>query len=606
MPSKAAAAPPSWLAPGLVFGLALAVYLLTAPPGLTWAHDSADGGDLISAALTLGVPHPSGYPTWTLLAALFSRLPLGTAAWRVTLLSMLSAATAGALVAATTPRLARLAGLPQPALGADHKRTADLPRSGRSPTEPVLFDDDSAQRARTSDHKRTADLPRSGRSPTEPVLFDDDSAQRARTSDHKRTAGETSARGWSPVVLLLSTAPSLAAGLTLAFSPLLWGQATVAEVYALHAALAAGALWASVRGHAGGGRRWAAAAGLFLGLGLGNHLTTAWLLPAAAILLWTGAARRRERMRTLAAGGAGLAAGLLVYLYLPWAASGDSPINWAAPGSMDRLWWLVSGVLYRGYAFAAPWTAAPGRLAVWSAELWRSFWPWGLAVSLLGLVTLWQRQVALAAALSSSLLLGLVWAIGYNTSDSQWTLLPGWVILALTLGVGLAMLLDWLAGWRRNAALLAALLSIALAAAPAAIHWQQQTLRHDQVAEQFYSQVLQQVAENAVVLTAGDRATFALWYGRYGLALRPDVTPVSRELWALPGYRAVVARQHPELAGPQPPAAWPDLLQAAGQRRPLYLAQASGEGNTLPPAVDNWSATPELQGAGWSLWRLTP
>lgn len=542
MPSKAAAAPPSWLAPGLVFGLALAVYLLTAPPGLTWAHDSADGGDLISAALTLGVPHPSGYPTWTLLAALFSRLPLGTAAWRVTLLSMLSAATAGALVAATTPRLARLAGLPQPALGADHKSTA----------------------------------------------------------------GETSARGWSPVVLLLSTAPGLAAGLALAFSPLLWGQATVAEVYALHAALAAGALWAAVRGHAGGGRRWAAAAGLFLGLGLGNHLTTAWLLPAAAILLWTGAARRRERMRALAAGGAGLAAGLLVYLYLPWAASGDSPINWAAPGSLDRLWWLASGALYRGYAFAAPWTAAPGRLAAWSAELWRSFWPWGLAVSLLGLVTLWQRQIALAAALSSSLLLGLVWAIGYNTSDSQLTLLPGWVILALTLGVGLAMLLDWLAGWRRNAALLAALLSIALAAAPAAIHWQQQTLRHDQVAEQFYSQVLQQVAENAVVLTAGDRATFALWYGRYGLALRPDVTPVSRELWALPGYRAVVARQHPGLAGPQPPAAWPDLLQAAGQRRPLYLAQASGEGNTLPPAVDNWSATPELQGAGWSLWRLTP
>ena len=89
-----------WLAPGLVFGLALAVYGLTAPPGLTWANASADGGDLITAALTLGVPHPSGYPTWTLLAALFSRLPLGTAAWRVTLLSMVSAAAAGALVAA--------------------------------------------------------------------------------------------------------------------------------------------------------------------------------------------------------------------------------------------------------------------------------------------------------------------------------------------------------------------------------------------------------------------------------------------------------------------------------------------------------------------------
>lgn len=536
MLTEGAEASPPWLAPSLVFGLALAVYLLTAPPGLSWAHDSADGGDLISAALTLGVPHPSGYPTWTLLAALFSRLPLGTAAWRVTLLSMVSAAAAGALVAATTPRLARLASVP----GAAHD------------------------------------------------------------SGNRSTAGETSAQGWSPAVLLLSSAPGLAAGLALAFAPLLWGQATVAEVYALHAALAAGALWALVRGYGDGRRRWAAAAGLFLGLGLGNHLTTVWLLPAAIVLLWTGAASRAGRARALAAGGAGLAAGLLVYLYLPWAAAGDSPVNWAAPGSPEQLWWLASGQLYRGYAFAVPWMAVPGRLAAWSTELWRSFLPWGVAVSLLGLATLFQRQRALAVALGSSLLLSLAWAIGYNTSDSQLTLLPGWAILALALGVGLAVLLDWLAGWRRRAALLAALASLALAAAPAAIHWQQQTLRHDRAAERFYSQVLQQVAEEAVVLTVGDRATFALWYGRYGLALRPDVTPISRDLWALPGYRAAVARQHPDLTGSAPPDAWPDLLHAAGQRRPLYLAQASLQ----PPAVDGWTAAVELQGDGWSLWRL--
>lgn len=32
-------------------------------------------------------------------------------------------------------------------------------------------------------------------------------------------------------------------------------------------------------------------------------------------------------------------------------------------------------------------------------------------------------------------------------------------------------------------------------------------------------------------------ATFALWYGRYARHLRSDVTLVSRDLWALPGYR---------------------------------------------------------------------
>jgi hypothetical protein len=536
--------PRAWLAPGIVFGLTLAVYGLTAPPGLTWAHASADGGDLITAARVLGVPHPSGYPTWTLLAALFSQLPLGTAAWRATLLSMLSGATAAALVAATVPWL--------------------LPR------------DDGWAAAGPHNPASTAGEPRLGRS--------------------------------SPAVLLLSLAPALVAGLALAFAPLLWGQATVAEVYALHACLAAATLWALVRWQAGGDGRWAVAAGLFLGLGLGNHLTTVWLLPAAGIVLWT--ASQHSRLRASAALAAGLAAGLLVYLYLPLAAAGNPPVNWGNPRTLGGLWWLVSGQLYRGYVFAVAWTDVPSRLGGWSAELWRSFLPWGVAAMLLGLATLFQRNRGLAAAFATSLLLGLAWAMGYNTSDSLLSLLSGWVILALTMGAGVAAALDWLAGWKRRAALAAALLGIALAVAPLTLHWQGQNLRSDRAAEQFYRQVLQHVPASAVVLTAGDRATFALWYGRYGLGLRPDVTPISRDLWTLPSYRATVASQHPNLAGPTPPADLSDLLQAIGQERPLYVAQAGladsppTDGNQPTAAIPGYQPELVLQGDGWALWRL--
>ncbi len=67
-----------------------ASYSLTIAPGLTWAHFSADGGDLISAAATGGVPHPSGYPLYLILARLFQLLPLGNLAFRTNLLSALS------------------------------------------------------------------------------------------------------------------------------------------------------------------------------------------------------------------------------------------------------------------------------------------------------------------------------------------------------------------------------------------------------------------------------------------------------------------------------------------------------------------------------------
>ena len=74
----------------------LAVYGLTLAPGLTWANSGADGGDLIAAAATGGVPHPTGYPVYLLLAV-FQFLPIGSPATRPTF-SALAAAGASVLV----------------------------------------------------------------------------------------------------------------------------------------------------------------------------------------------------------------------------------------------------------------------------------------------------------------------------------------------------------------------------------------------------------------------------------------------------------------------------------------------------------------------------
>jgi hypothetical protein len=89
-----------WLALG-VAAVALAVYVATLAPGLTFEHNGADGGDLIAAARSLGVPHPSGYPTYTLLAWLFSHLPIGVIAYRINLLSAVCAAAAVGLFCRT-------------------------------------------------------------------------------------------------------------------------------------------------------------------------------------------------------------------------------------------------------------------------------------------------------------------------------------------------------------------------------------------------------------------------------------------------------------------------------------------------------------------------
>ena len=81
-----------------LFVFSLSIYLTTLAPSITWRHDGADGGDLITAAYTLGIPHPTGYPLYVLLAKLFTFLPWGGIAYRVNLMSAFFAAATVSLV----------------------------------------------------------------------------------------------------------------------------------------------------------------------------------------------------------------------------------------------------------------------------------------------------------------------------------------------------------------------------------------------------------------------------------------------------------------------------------------------------------------------------
>jgi tetratricopeptide (TPR) repeat protein/biotin operon repressor len=71
--------------------LAFVVLLLTTAPDLT----GEDSGELITAAYTLGVAHPPGYPLWCILGKIFTIIiPVGTIAFRINFMSVFFAAAA--------------------------------------------------------------------------------------------------------------------------------------------------------------------------------------------------------------------------------------------------------------------------------------------------------------------------------------------------------------------------------------------------------------------------------------------------------------------------------------------------------------------------------
>ena len=90
------APPPSLELGGAVFAVVMSVYF----PTLFLGVPGGDSGELVAEACGLGVPHPPGYPLYTLMGhAFITAVPLGTPAWRLNLMCSIFGAFAAALIA---------------------------------------------------------------------------------------------------------------------------------------------------------------------------------------------------------------------------------------------------------------------------------------------------------------------------------------------------------------------------------------------------------------------------------------------------------------------------------------------------------------------------
>ena len=464
----------------LVIGAsALIMYLSTLAPTLSWANNGADGGDLITAAATAGVAHPSGYPTYLLLVRLFLAVPLGSLAFRANLFSALCAACAASVVTllvnlcSTAPRRFALAG-------------------------------------------------------------------------------------------------GLIAGFAFALSPLLWSQAVIAEVYSLHVlfiSLILLSLPLSGRPAAPNLRFQDELAGALFGLALGNHLTTVLLLPPW--LLFSARVEGRWSPQRLLRRLTALAAGLIVYAYLPISASRHPPVNWGLPVDWAGFWWVVSGVPYRALAFGLPSGYVLSRVAGWAGLTIAQFGLVGMVVAFYGLF-FGQASSGRVKAVTGWLALAFsIFAIGYNTADSYAYLLPAFLALALWLGLGLA---SALAGLRQFQARQPARLALAAGLIVTLAYDAVKDLpgldaSHDQAAEAFGQAVMRQAPADGLIFTHADKDTFAAWYFHAALGQRPDVAVIVEPLLEFDWYRANLSANDARLIMPvQPSPSWRQAIITANAR----------------------------------------
>src|SRR5512140_3470604 len=90
-----------WLALAITFGVVWTVYLITLAPELTLE----DSGELVTGSFYAGIPHPPGYPVWTIYSWLWTvLLPMGNIAWRVAVAEAFAGAVACGLISLMVSR----------------------------------------------------------------------------------------------------------------------------------------------------------------------------------------------------------------------------------------------------------------------------------------------------------------------------------------------------------------------------------------------------------------------------------------------------------------------------------------------------------------------
>jgi hypothetical protein len=361
---------------------------------------------------------------------------------------------------------------------------------------------------------------------------------------------------YDSVTALIIAAATGAASLSLAVSRLFWSQAVIAEVYTLNAFLVTTSwylVWRWDQNQGQGHRPLIWAAGIY-GLAIGHHPTALLCLPGLAYYVYTSPHRLSIGRRQILAGLSFTLLSFSLYAYLPLRAQANPFPNWGNPTTWDRFFWLVSGRLYSHYVFALPLSHWPLRLATWAGDLSRQFGPWGVALGLIGLWVLAQTARRSLLALLTSFGLYSLYAIGYNTGDSFVYLIPAYVIWSFFLGTGVLGALDWLGidlltpptrkTWT------AAVLLILLTLSPLLWNWPVLDLSDDHQVPSYIDQTLLQLPEQAILISASDAHTFALWYAQHVKRLRPDVLVLDRDLLPYGWYRSQVLANEPNLAVP--------------------------------------------------------
>ena len=484
---------------GAVFLVALVVYTWTLAPTVT----PTDSGELILAAYGLGVAHPPGVPLWVMLAHLASLVPVGNVAVRINFSSAVFSALACAMLTLVVVELV------------------------------VAASCFAAPRRRNKAARQSGD------------------------------AEYSKARG------LMMLAPAVGAGLLMAFSRTLWAYATITEVYALNVLLILLVLFLvarwrrliiETRTNSSAAEtthdKWIYAAAFVFGLAMGvHHVTVALTLPAIAVVVYrTEGLKFFATRRLLYCALISIGALILVYSYLPWAASRSPAMNWGNARSLQEIWWHITGRQYRVFFSFSPAAMGP-QFVEFCRMAFREFgFPWlplTLVLAGAGLASARKRDRTAFWFLLLIVLADLAYSLSYEIAeDKDAYYLPAFISIAMAAGLGIHWLIQLAASKRSplwTPSVVVATTIVLTSATAFAANLPFNNRRHDFIADDYVDNLFSTIAPNGLLLTQDWQVASPMWYLQEVERRRPDVKAIDINLLRRSWYFDYLNRAHPGL-----------------------------------------------------------
>ena len=467
------------------------IYLTTLAPTIL----QIDAGELTTVQALAGIAHPTGYPLFTMIGYLFSKIPSPfSVAFQLNILAAIWCSLGVGLFTYTSKF--------------------------------ILDNPDKFQFAKKTQVKKS---------------------QAKQKNQQKTTKGN--------LVLpeSIKYAASIGGGLFLGLSKTFWFQSTSVEVYSMHIFLVSLIIFVLLKAFTSPEtekvfslkNKWIILA-IVLALGFSNHMTTLLILPGIAYFYFL-----KEKFNTASIRQIAIMLLIffplliIIYSYLPLRALHNPPVNWGNPIDFERIMRHISGKQYQVWLFSSA-EAAKKQLAYFINNLPTEY-TFTLLISIAGIFVSFFRAKKLSLFLIITFISTVAYSINYDINDIDSYFLLAYIMLAYFSVFGIIKIYELITIKDYRIHLTIAVI-ILFFAGEVLINYKEVNQSNTYTFEDYTKALISSTDKNSIVFSyLWDYFVSASYYYQYVDGFRKDVAVVDKELLRRSWYFNQIETDHPDV-----------------------------------------------------------